>query len=34
MRTLIDYQVHIFDIREPMHNAVVLKYNLTTPNAN
>lgn len=28
--TLIDYQLHIWDIREPLHNAQVLKQNLTT----
>jgi len=26
---LIDYQLQIFDIREPMHNTLVLKYNYT-----
>jgi hypothetical protein len=31
--TLIDYQLHIWDIREPLHNAQVLKLNLTTERA-
>jgi len=31
--TLIDYQLHIWDIREPMHNAQVLRQNLTTERA-
>lgn len=31
--TLIDYQLHIWDIREPQHNAQVLKQNLTTERA-
>jgi hypothetical protein len=26
--TLIDYQLHIWDIREPLHNAQVLRHNL------
>jgi hypothetical protein len=31
--TLIYYQLHIWDIREPQHNAQVLKQNLTTERA-
>ena len=31
--TLIDYQLHIWDLRESQHNSQVLKQNLTTERA-